>query len=289
MLRILAFAALTCLHTGTVFAQTPATPPASTWLPMVLWNGQSDARGQAIIPNGSLETRYRDRAYLYSLGGCWFVMREPSHSTAPQMCGSQYPDVWRTEPRHPPGGSAALYFAEKWLALHPSDTKTGHIGIIAAAVGGACIGYFLPSNNLLRQHYRSTKSRILSQTTTTHWLFAVVLDQGGCDAKDETKANAWAAKFTRYHDAMLADFPGISFIIVEIGDPPPPPLDQDYPYWDVVRQQQALAAATNSSTMLVRARHLGKVDAYHRSLDSQKIVGEAIALALTKLQADPAK
>ena len=57
---------------------------------------------------------------------------------------------------------------------------------------------------------------------------------------------------------------------------------------DVVRQQQALAAATNSNTMLVTARSLVKDDGYHRTLDGQKTLGEAIAMAMTVLRITPA-
>jgi hypothetical protein len=98
--------------------------------------------------------------------------------------------------------------------------------------------------------------------------------QGERDARSQSDANSWSRRFSSMLTAFRTDLGAdVPLVIGQIGT-----LDDKHPYQETVRQQQALAAASNPGVALVPTLDLPvSPDGAHFTVPSYQTIGVRFA------------
>ena len=222
------------------------------------------------MPN-DITTRHPGSVFLFTFANTWVDGFEPSHTTERRYGGSAYPDTWKDDFRS--GMSPCLAFADKWVDLNPG----ARVGIVPLGCTGRQLRAFMPVRRENSLFVASTK-RLRLACGAGH-LGGMIFSQGESDGRDLEDATAWAQRFATLVERWRADFGAdLPVCLVKIGLSPQRP---DLPYWDLVREQQEIAAASIPNVTIVRTDDLEKRDDRVHFVEAAYVeTGETIALAL---------
>lgn len=253
-------------------AREISTPPQN--LQIVILDGQSNMEGRGPIDS---EDRLADtdRVFIYTLGGKWMQPAfDPSHTTEAAYGGSQFPIVWPLEKRRGIGSGVA--FANKWAELN----KGSHpIALLPNARGGKKLSFFLPSDSPI-SHYVAANARI--NAAKAHGAILVFLwSQGEADARTIEDASSWADRFEQMAEAWRSEHGAtIPIVFAQLGENHG---NLKYIHWDVVRQQQALAASRIPNCRMIPTTGLAKDSKGHYTNESYRTIGTMMAQELYDL------
>ena len=159
-----------------------------------------------------------------------------------------------------------MTFGLTLVQLEPGAT----IGLVMCAQGATSIAGWQPTSAA----YQSCISATRAGGGT---VAGIVFLQGETDAKNKKTAEAWAAGFQNVLTAFRTDLgSNVPFVLGQIGQADP----NVYPAQQIVRDEQAEAAATNPGVTLVVTKDLPiKPDGVHFTVDSYETIGVRFATA----------
>lgn len=252
-------------------------PPAG--LQIIAWDGQSNAVGQAKL--GPENILGEPGEYLLTLGGKWTSPAfEPSHTTEEKYGGSLY-RIFRPGVRT--GAGAAIYFLNKWRQLQ----KSANVGLVNVARNGTRIALHLPPTPLyMVGRAQLTEAKRYGSVVGFIWI------QGEADARVQADAETWLDNFTALVKAWRADHgETVSVVVAQLGDNPNP---NRYPYWDLVKEQQARAASIIPNVAVVSTSGMPRefvraIETPHYTDEGYRKLGETLAVALYGLRSRAAQ
>lgn len=239
--------------------------------------GQSNMVGQGYLPTwGEIEGSTPNRQYIYTLGGVWArPIFEPSHTVETIYGGSTYNAALPMSGNR--GASPLVFFANRWIEL-----KTGHVAVVPSARNGTPIAMHAPSTST-DTLFGAGVARV-TEACQHGVMTGILWSQGEADAKQLSTAEVWAEKFIEIVEAWRAIWPGIPVVFARLGLNPSKP---SHPHWDIVREQQGIAASTLTGVAMVDTdgieRDSSKV---HYTTAGQQIIGERMAEAMAGLVPD---
>jgi hypothetical protein len=209
--------------------QSPtATPIPSTFvipqeyqgnLHIFVFLGQSNGSGRG---TGSACASAGELVYNFGNNYQWSVLCEPSDGSANQV------DSVSIDTNA--GYSAALSFARAVRQLHPDWA----IGVLNCAKGATSISQWQRSlaDDTLYGQCRKRAFAASAQGAISGFIFM----QGESDAQNYADASQWAERFGLLVDSIRGDFGNVPIVFTQLGNHAD---DATYPYWSVVKSQQA--------------------------------------------------
>ena len=207
-----------------------------------------------------------ERIWTFTNADTWQLAREP--------VDSNYHQVDQVSRDKHPGVGPALAMADAFAGKHPSVK----VGLIPCAKSGSSIEKWQPNPSRSTLYgsclYRQKQAELQGK------LRALVFWQGGQDGKDKTTAESWGENFKKMVSAWRADMgePNLPVIMLVL-TPATPEILREYPYRDVVRQQQLSV----QMPYLIKIETIGYdyyEDDIHMTTKGQLALGPVIAAAL---------
>jgi hypothetical protein len=246
-----------------------SAPPKNLYLIALM--GQSNMRGR-----GKLSELPRNfpknptKIWNFTNAYEWEPAKEPIDSPRGQI------DLISLDKGGGVGPSLAL--ADAFVSAHPSIS----IGLIPCAKGATSISQWLKKSDAPPRStlFGSCVNRIKTVSPANGSLRAVIFWQGARDAKTLDGALKWRERFITFVRDLRSDLrlPDLPVILIMLGSPEGKgPVE--YPYWEVVRQQQH--AVDIPGVIKVEADdYERKEDGMHFTTKGQLAFGAALAKLL---------
>ncbi len=234
---------------------------------LVALAGQSNMGGSGevkLLPPGFPQNG--SRIWNFTNADVWELAREPVDSHAHQV------DMVSRDEHS--GVGPALAMADAFAAKYPLVS----VGLIPCAKGASSMEAWQPSPSRDTLYgsclYRQRQAELQGK------LRAVVFWQGGRDGKDTSGAESWAENFKTMVTAWRAEMgnPNLPVIMLVL-KPGTVQTLKEYPYRDVVRQQQ-LSVEMPYLTKIETIGYDYYSDDIHMTTAGQLGIGQAIAAAL---------
>lgn len=258
-------------------APAPAAPPTPTPLPVIptayrgdlalfILAGQSNMSGRAPVPPGE---EVEPRAFMFGNDYRWDQATEPLDRAIGQV-----DPVARDGDA---GFGPSVAFARASLAYRPQTA----IGLIPCARGASSISEW--QRDLSDQTLYGACLKRARAASPLGQLAGVLFFQGEQDAVDATRypkyhplPGQWSQLFAAFVHDFRADLgaPDLPVVFAQLG---PTPQGDDFPNWELVKQQQRSTQFPYSA--MIVTDDLQYFDGLHFTVDSYRIIGSRFAQA----------